>query len=161
MTFKRQAAGSNFDQRSYLMKTAVLLDVIIFLLILLFAYTAFSKLMNFTEFSGQMQRQQLPSWTTATLIYTLPAVELLTAALLCHPRYRRAGLFLACILMLAFTVYTGFALAGAFPQKPCSCGGVFRHMGWKSHFLFNSFFLLLTFTGLYITYRERRIRQKR
>jgi len=161
MTFTRPAGGSTFDDRSYLMKTSVLLDAIIFLLILLFAYTAFSKLMDFTEFSGQMHRQQLPSWTETILIYTLPGIELLTAALLFHPAYRRAGLVLAGILMLLFTVYIGAALAGVFPQKPCSCGGVFRHMGWKSHFLFNIFFLLLTFTGLYITYRERRIQQKR
>ncbi|RKR84122.1 methylamine utilization protein MauE [Mucilaginibacter gracilis] len=142
------------------MKTTALTDAIMFLLILLFAYTAFSKLMDFTEFSGQMYRQQLPAWAARILIYSLPGIELLTVALLCHPGYRKAGLFLSAILMTVFTVYIGLALAGAFPQKPCSCGGVFRHMGWKNHFLFNLFFLLLTFTGLYLTYRERRIRQK-
>ncbi|EHQ24762.1 MauE/DoxX family redox-associated membrane protein [Mucilaginibacter paludis] len=141
------------------MKTSVLLDALIFLLMLLFAYTALSKLMDFAEFKGQMFRQQLPSWAAAILIYTLPGIELLTVGLLYQPLYRRAGLMLSAILMTGFTVYIGLALAGAFPEKPCSCGGVFRHMGWKTHFIFNIFFLLLTFTGLYITRRERRLQQ--
>jgi hypothetical protein len=58
--------------------------------------------------------------------------------------------------MAAFTGYVGLILVNYFGRVPCSCGGVLKIMGWKTHFVFNLFFLLLTVTGIYITNRERR-----
>jgi putative oxidoreductase len=132
------------------------IDTICLLLIMLFVYTASSKLMDFGHFKVQMNNQTLPHGIAEFLIYTLPGIEILTSLLLIFSTTRLPGLYIAFILMLLFTGYVGLVLINYFGRVPCSCGGVLKMMGWKTHFIFNLFFLLLTATGIYITDRERR-----
>lgn len=127
-----------------------------FLLVLLLTYTAASKLLDFEQFRSSMLNQELPRWMARVLVYSLPEVELLTALLLIVPASRLVGLYVSLILMVLFTGYTGLVAVHFFGRVPCSCGGVLRVMGWKVHFVFNLFFLLLTVIGIY---RERRARQ--
>ncbi|MGY3212455.1 MauE/DoxX family redox-associated membrane protein [Mucilaginibacter sp. HD30] len=139
----------------------VLPELIIFLLVLLWIYTASSKLMDFHHFKAQMHNQTLPRYLADILIYTLPPVEILAALLLVFQATRQAGFYLSALLMLLFTAYIGLVLLNYFGRVPCSCGGVLRMMNWKQHFLFNLFFLLLTVYGSYHVYRERRSAQGR
>jgi putative oxidoreductase len=64
------------------MKSKTALDIISFLLILLFIYTAVSKLIYFDQFKGQMYNQTLPHGVATFLIWTLPEIEILTGLLL-------------------------------------------------------------------------------
>ena len=132
-------------------------DTAIFLLILLFVYTALSKLMDFQLFQSQMYNQTLPHGIATFLIWTLPGIELITGGLLFFENTRLYGFYLSSILMMLFTIYIGLVLLNFFDRVPCSCGGVIKALGWKLHFVFNIFFLLLSFIGIYITYRERRL----
>lgn len=126
------------------------------LLVLLFTYTALSKLLDLEAFKGQMYNQVLPRWLETGLIWTLPEAEIAAVLLLLPERSRLAGLYTSAALMLLFTGYTGLVLLHVFPRVPCSCGGVIQALGWKWHFVFNLFFLLLTLLPIYLTYRERR-----
>jgi putative oxidoreductase len=151
----------NFELNKIGMKKspAILIQVIRFLLILLWVYVSTTKLLEFDHFKIQMQIQTLSGWLSHSLVYVLPATELSAAALLFFRKTFIVGLFLSLILMILFTGYIGLVLCNYFGRMPCSCGGVLSSLNWKSHLLFNIFFLLLTSCGLYIVYRERRVGQ--
>jgi putative oxidoreductase len=139
------------------MKINTLRSLIAALLILLYVYTATSKLLSFADFQMQMRMQVLPEWLKGLLTWTLPPVELTVAALLFVPSTRQTGLWLSAILLMAFTLYIGLVLLSVFDRVPCSCGGVLRSMGWSLHFGFNLFFLLSNTFAIGLTVRERRI----
>jgi hypothetical protein len=116
------------------------------LLILLFVYAAVSKLLDPDEFRAQLYRQPFSHGFADLLLYSLPASELLAAALLGFDRTRLTGLFLSLGLLLSFTIYISLGLLHYWAAVPCSCGGILRHMGWGAHLVFN-----LVFTGVNLT----------
>ncbi|MDB5143663.1 MAG: hypothetical protein JWQ66_2376 [Mucilaginibacter sp.] len=132
-------------------------ELIRFLLILLFVYAAVSKLIDFDRSRGQMLNQVFPSAIAEILMWAVPIAELITAGLLLFKRTYLPGLYLSMELMAVFTLYIILVLLNVFGRIPCSCGGVLQKMGWVPHLFFNLFFLLLTVTGIYITYKERRL----
>jgi hypothetical protein len=67
------------------------------------------------------------------------------------------GFYLSALLLIIFTGYIALVLLNYFGRVPCSCGGVIRTLGWGLHLIFNVFFLLLSFLGIYLINRERRI----
>ena len=138
------------------MKSSHILNVISALLVLLFVYTAVSKLLDFEEFKMQMYNQTLPHDVATALIWTLPGIEILTALLLLFERTKSFGFYLSGLLMLLFTGYVALVVLNYFGRVPCSCGGVIKALGWKMHLVFNFFFLLLTIPAIIIIYRERR-----
>jgi hypothetical protein len=126
------------------------------LLALLFSYTAMSKMLAFGQFEAALSVQPLTHTVANTLAFLLPVFELTAACLLIFSPARLAGYFLSCCLMAAFTGYAALAVSGYWPQTPCICGGILGKMGWGAHLVLNSFFLLVTITGIYFTLRERR-----
>jgi putative oxidoreductase len=128
----------------------------IFLLILLWIYSASSKVIVFKVFEQQMSVQALPTALKMPLTYMVPFIEFLAAALLYVPATRQKGLLLSAWLMLGFTGYIAYVLFGISDQHPCSCGGILGRMGWKGHFYFNLFYLLLTITAIYFTKRTEK-----
>ncbi|MDR6943695.1 MauE/DoxX family redox-associated membrane protein [Mucilaginibacter pocheonensis] len=138
------------------MKRSDLPDLIAALLILMFAYAAFSKLFDFPSYKLQMSLQPLPKWSTSVMVFFLPASEIIVVSALIFRKTRLIGLYASVIMMLIFTGYVGLAMTGTFGKIPCSCGGVIRHMKWPLHFVFNLFFLFLSTCGLYFEIKERR-----
>lgn len=127
----------------------IAISLICTLLIILWVYTALSKLSDIEVFSIQLSRQPEPISTTAPiLIWLLPLVELATAAMLMFNPTRKAGLLLSFFLMLAFTVYVALAVIGYWKDIPCSCGGVLNQLGWRNHLWFNLFFLIIAALGI-------------
>lgn len=127
----------------------ITIQLICILLIVLWIYTALSKLTDVDVFRSQLNRQPaLVSTVAPILIWALPFVELATAALLMFTKTRKAGLLLSFFLMLAFTVYVALAVVGYWEDIPCSCGGVLNQLGWKDHLWFNLFFLLIAAMGI-------------
>lgn len=117
------------------------------LLVLLFFYTALSKLLGFQAFRGQLLLQPFPEWALEYLLWGLPAIELVACGLLFFRGTRRYGLYLSTLLMAVFTGYVALVLLRFFGSIPCSCGGVLEQMGWGEHLAFNLFFLALAITG--------------
>ncbi|MGZ3835603.1 MAG: MauE/DoxX family redox-associated membrane protein [Mucilaginibacter sp.] len=134
----------------------IIKNIFIFILVLLWIYAAFSKLLDFNLFKGQMHRQMLPIFLKTSLVYILPPVETSAALLLLFDRTQLAGFIISGALMSAFTIYVGGAVLRFFDHVPCSCGGLLSSMNWSAHLIFNLFFLLLTAIGSIIVYRERR-----
>jgi uncharacterized membrane protein YphA (DoxX/SURF4 family) len=133
------------------MKKKVIVDVATYLLVLLFVYTATSKLLNFGSFRLQLERQPLTMHFAQLLAFTIPLLELMIAVFLVIPKLRKWGLHASLYLMTLFTMYVGYMLA-VYPKSklPCSCGGIIKAMNWEQHLVFNSFFTLLALTGLWI-----------
>jgi putative oxidoreductase len=129
----------------------LLQTIITSLLVLLWSYTALSKWAEPAEFAQSLASQPLPGQFSDMLFWMIPAAELLAAAMLLFPSTKRKGMLLSMVLLAAFTGYVSLALSGAFGQVPCSCGGALEGMGWKTHLLFNLFFLSAALIGYRIT----------
>ncbi|MCZ4224831.1 MauE/DoxX family redox-associated membrane protein [Pedobacter rhodius] len=137
------------------MKTLVK-SLIPILLVLLFTYAAFSKLVSFTDFRQQLYNQAFPHWLGSFLLYFLLPAEIITALFLCFNRTVLIGLLFSFGLLLAFTIYIALVVLHYWDRVPCSCGGILNQMDWTAHLIFNCFFLVLNFTVLYIHFLERR-----
>lgn len=123
-------------------------DIICGLLILLFAYTAFSKLLAFSHFRFVLSSAPLIGNYSTVLAALIPVTELFIVILLFMPRTTKAGLIAASSLLLVFTVYLVFMILTD-PHLPCSCGGVIQRLSWREHIAFNVFFILIGIAGIY------------
>ncbi|GGG18906.1 MauE/DoxX family redox-associated membrane protein [Pontibacter amylolyticus] len=138
------------------MNRKVVIEGITALLILLFFYTALSKLLDLQAFQGQLVLQPFPAGWESVLLWALPLTELLVCVLLFFPRTRQQGLYLATLLMSIFTLYVALILSRAFGYIPCSCGGVLERMDWETHLVFNVVFLALAITATILYIRSVR-----
>ncbi|WP_118196895.1 MauE/DoxX family redox-associated membrane protein [Albibacterium indicum] len=130
-------------------RRSIIVHVCSTLLIILWVYTALSKVADVEVFASQLSRQPEPVSTLAPiLVWVLPLVELVAATMLMFAQTRKSGLLLSSFLMLGFTVYVALAVIGYWEDIPCSCGGVLNRLGWKDHLWFNLFFLMTAALGL-------------
>jgi hypothetical protein len=122
--------------------------------ILLWVYTAGSKLADFQSYKQEMSLQVFSPGFAAILLYTIPFIEILCAILLLIKKTNQLGLAFSLLLMLVFTGYILLIISGYFPKTPCSCGGVIKAMGWKAHLIFNIFFISASILALFITLKQ-------
>lgn len=139
------------------MKTIKFIEILSALLILLWVYTALSKLSNVEEFRSQLANQVFPVEVTKILFYLIPISELIAATLLFYKNTWTLGFLFSSLLMICFTIYVSLILLGIFHRVPCSCGGVLKLLGWKSHLVFNLFFTAIATIGFIFTLKERRL----
>jgi hypothetical protein len=111
-------------------------DIISSLLILLFAYTSFSKLLTLDQFSSVLARMPLIGNGAGVLAFAIPLAELGIVLLLLFERTRYRGLKVSLALLVLFTIYLLLMVLFA-PHMPCSCGGVISKMSWQDHLIFN------------------------
>jgi len=138
------------------MKKEIVQESIVFLLILLFIYTAVSKLIAFDTFRLQLEHQPLTKLYASLFSILIPTVELVIAIFLILPTLRKVGLQLSLILMTTFTLYVGYMLY-VWPHNklPCSCGGIIKQMSWTQHLAFNILFTLFALLGVILTKTRR------
>lgn len=127
-------------------KKSIVIETISGLFILLFVYTAISKLFNHHGFESVISRSPLIEGKAHYVAWGVPIVELIISLLLFIPKVRKWGLYASSILMLVFTAYL-FYIIYFTPNLPCSCGGVIGLMSWKQHLVFNIVFTLLGIVG--------------
>jgi len=128
------------------MKSNITIEIICFLLILLFVYAALSKLFDYSSFKYQVHISPFLS-SFSNFAWIIPAVELMTTVLLIFNTWRMIGLYASFFIMLSFTVYITLMLLFA-EHLPCSCGGVLRKLSWPQHLVFNIFFLNIAIAGI-------------
>jgi hypothetical protein len=132
------------------MKKSTSVELISALLILLFTYTAVSKLINFENFQLSIGEVALIRPYATFLSIIVPTVEILIVILLL--RFRQWGLYSSFALMLTFTLYVVYVIYFS-PKTPCSCGGIIRQMNWKQHLTFNIIFTVLALLGSWLNKR--------
>ncbi|WP_215226779.1 MauE/DoxX family redox-associated membrane protein [Echinicola shivajiensis] len=128
----------------------VLWEGIALVLMVLFAYTSFSKWYDWGGTQNAMYNQVFPQWMATLLLYGLPIMELVLAIMLLFPKTRTLSLWACLICLISFTVYIGLVLTDVFGRIPCSCGGVISSLGWETHFLFNLGFVVLAVVGILV-----------
>lgn len=129
------------------MKRSFIVEIICFLFIVLFLYTAGTKLTGYNTFVAQMGKSPLLTNYAGILAWLVPAIEIITAVLLMVPRTRLYGMYISFAMMVLFTLYVGAILSFS-KELPCSCGGVISSLGWWQHLVFNTAFAVLGYTGM-------------
>ncbi|RAJ21004.1 MauE/DoxX family redox-associated membrane protein [Pedobacter cryoconitis] len=115
------------------------------LLILLFGYTAVSKILEYDKFVFQLKlvQMQAVALLAPLLGILIPAIELVIVWMLCKDNLRIKGLYASFLLLLVFEIYiTTMLLTGE--KLPCTCGGIISQMGWKTHLVFNAVFMIIS-----------------
>jgi putative oxidoreductase len=130
------------------MKKETLIQIIIAACALLFFYAAGSKLMNYEQSKHEMFKQIFPRSVGVVLVVLVPVIELIVVLLLLVKATRLKGLYASLILLILFTLYIAIALSGIFGRKPCSCGGILKHLGYWTHLGFNLIFIVLAILGI-------------
>ncbi|MCG2613131.1 hypothetical protein LZZ85_02530 [Terrimonas sp. NA20] len=130
------------------MKTrSVIIEILAALLLLLFLYTAVSKINEHERFVMVLAKSPLLKQVALPVSWAVPVIEIAVSVLLFNPAWRLSGFRLSFALMLLFTLYIGYMILFT-PHLPCSCGGVIRKMSWVQHLFFNVFFMAISWWGI-------------
>ncbi len=132
----------------------VIVQIISYLYVLLFIYTATSKLLDFENFGIQLAQSPLLSAYAGLIAPSVIIVELLIVVLLCFKATRLTGLYASFLLMIAFTVYI-YLILNYSDFIPCSCGGIIEELSWTEHLVFNLVFAALALVGIVLTEKEK------
>jgi hypothetical protein len=126
------------------MKKKNFFELATYLFILLFLYTAISKLQEFRQFRFELSMSPAPGFRAISpvIAYLLPPIEIITAIILFTEKWRMIGMYLSTGLMLTFTLYV-FLLLRTHEHLPCTCGGLISQMSWSQHLYFNILFTLI------------------
>lgn len=125
----------------------ILLDIIAYLFIILFMYTAASKLLTIKLFASTLAKSPLIGGLNLLVAWAIPVIEILISIVLIFPSLRKTGIRASLLLMTTFTIYLAYmVLSGS--KLPCHCGGVISTMTWQEHIWFNIGFVILAVTGL-------------
>ncbi|PWV48807.1 MauE/DoxX family redox-associated membrane protein [Chitinophaga sp. S165] len=118
------------------------------LLTVLFTYASISKLLQYDTFKYQLGQSPFVTGYAGIVAWGIPAIELVTTALLMFPVTRMKGFYLSYGLLLLFTFYI-YAILHYSYFIPCSCGGILSQMNWEQHLVFNIVFSLIALTGIF------------
>ncbi|OJZ01252.1 MauE/DoxX family redox-associated membrane protein [Sphingobacterium sp. 40-24] len=133
----------------------IISELIIFILILIWAYTFASKIFDFDTFNRQIKGAYLLSAGGAVLPFVLQAIHLVIVIMLLNKNWRRLGLLTSLSVLTIYTAYLIYILKFA-PSIPCSCIAVFRGMNWNDQLYFNFIALSINIIGLITFFSLRR-----
>lgn len=122
-------------------------DVVVYIFIILFVYTATGKIQSYHSFNLVLSKSVLIGEYHTIVAWGVPAIEIIISILLVFPLSRKAGLICSLAIMLVFTVYLIY-MVNSGTQLICTCGGVLSTLTWKQHIWFNVIFILIAATGL-------------
>jgi len=125
-------------------------QVISYLYVLLFVYSAVSKFLEFEDFRVQLAQSPLLSAYAGIIAPSIIIIEILIAIILCFRILQLLGLYASFYLMMAFTEYI-FLILNFSDFIPCSCGGIIEELGWTEHLVFNIVFILLALVAIVLT----------
>lgn len=148
----QRSALQNLVSFSWLKRNTVI-EIISSLLIILFIYTALSKLSGYNNFSTQLSKSPFITSYANFITWSLPAVEILISLLLVFKRTKLIGLYASFFMMSLFTAYLIIMLKFSY-HIPCSCGGVLQNLSWNEHIVFNVFFIVIAGAGALLKANE-------
>lgn len=130
------------------MKKKYFIDVICFLVSVIFIYAGVSKLLDNNNFVLQLYKSPLlPEFVIIPISIFFPIIEIITGVFIFFKSYRRLALYTSLVLYTLFTTYL-IILNTFFIDIPCSCGGILGKMSYEIHIIFNLFFLIIIIIAL-------------
>jgi hypothetical protein len=136
-------------------KAVLIVDIISAVILLLFLYTAVSKLLDYQHFKSVMIMSPLLHPFAGIIAWVLPISEIAIVLLLLFPKTKLNGLYTAFVAMVIFTIYIIYMILFT-PRLPCSCGGVLKSLTWTQHIFFNLFLLLLTGVAIILSWNIKK-----
>ena len=124
-------------------------EIIASLFIVIFGYTAITKLAEREAFLRTMERSPLLGGFSSFLSWFIPITEIAACFLLFFPQSRKRGILFSLFLLMALTLYLMYTLLYA-DHLLCSCGGVISVFTWFEHLIFNLFLLALLVVALFL-----------
>ncbi|MNY00057.1 hypothetical protein D3C86_1325380 [compost metagenome] len=146
-------AFPNQNHSSLIMKKTYIVNLLSFLLVLLWIYASINKLMDFEKFKLQLEQSPALTGFAAAIALVGPAIKIITVVLLFIPRTKLIGLYASCGLMLMFALYI-IVILNFSGHLPCACNGFLKNMGWNGHLLFNMLFVLIALAGIFLQTRN-------
>jgi hypothetical protein len=146
--FSRQNPFSRFYFSGKINKHKIV-EIICLLFILLFIYTAISKIVGYQKFKVELGKSPLFVNISDYIAILIPTFEVAISLLLITDRHRLIGLYSSLALMVLFTAYIIVILNFTY-FVPCSCGGVLQSLTWSQHIIFNSIFILFALIGIFL-----------
>lgn len=125
------------------------IEIITAIFILLFVYTAVSKLLSYRLFVISLQKSPVIGFASGLLGWAIPLIEILISVFLFLPQLRIFGLVASFCLMLLFTIYIAYMVIAS-SHLPCSCGGVISRLSWSQHLWLNVFLTVLAASAVYL-----------
>jgi uncharacterized membrane protein YphA (DoxX/SURF4 family) len=125
----------------------IIVDVIAGLFVLLFLYTASSKLLDYQNTELGMSKSPIITDFAPILVWLVPAIEIVISILLLIPKTTLTGLYASFMLMVIFTAYIFFILNYS-SFIPCSCGGIIAALSWSQHLIVNIVFIIMALIGV-------------
>jgi hypothetical protein len=119
----------------------------LFLLILLFSYTAINKLFALTRFRFQLSLFPWLKGHPTPIAWAIIGAEIGIVALLMTPRRIVTGFKASLMLLSVFTAYLLIMLLTT-SNLPCTCGGVLEQLSWPQHIVVNLLFIGISILGL-------------
>jgi len=138
-------------------KSQLVIEVICFLLIVLFFYAAVTKLLDYEKFVAQLGQSLVLRGGAKFIAVILPAIEVLICIGLAIPRFKLYALYASMFLLFVFTVYIAVMLIVS-SKLPCSCGGVLNTLSWSEHLVFNIIFLVAAGVSVWFSIRNKKTR---
>lgn len=132
----------------------IIVDITVYLFIILFMYTAASKILTVKSFASTLAKSPLIGSYNMIVAYAIPIVEIIISIVLIFPFIRKAGLYASFLLMTVFTAYLAYMVLSG-NKLPCHCGGVISTMTWQQHIWFNLGFVALAIIGLTINGKKK------
>lgn len=125
-------------------------NLIRYLCLFLFVYTAYSKTVDHNRFMEGLKNVNMLRSNAELISYLVPGLEMLVALLLIIPNTVKTGLIAFLSMMIVFTGYIIVAMILE-PHLPCNCGGAIESLTWIQHIWFNIVFIISAIIALRIS----------
>lgn len=127
-------------------KSKIFIDITKYLVALLFCYTAISKIIDFNNFTFQLEKSPLIPIGLGNYFGIAVILSELTASYYLFNKVN-IGLYFSLFLMVSFTSYLFIIIHFSY-YIPCSCGGVLEKLDWNTHIVFNLIFIALIMSSI-------------
>lgn len=133
-------------------------EIIINFFILLFVYTAISKIFTHNNFQDVLSKSALIGTYSEIVAWAIPIVELIISILLIIPKTKKWGLMGTLLLMISFTGYLIYMVSVS-TKLPCSCGGIISEFSWQQHIIFNCVLIGIAGIGTWLKRQTSKVHQ--
>ncbi|WP_207515012.1 MauE/DoxX family redox-associated membrane protein [Longitalea luteola] len=137
------------------MRRSTIIETVTVLYIILFLYTAISKIIDYPIFKEQLELSPILSFSAKPVAVLVPVAELIAVIGLMIPRWRLKGHFLSILLMVGFTLYITVLMMIS-EHLPCSCGGIIGLLSWKQHVILNCLFIGLSVAAIVLQIKQKK-----